>query len=95
MGVVVLNSSIRKRGFAYYSIFNLERCKALGSINVNDTINYSTQRTVKATQWGPSSHKNKFYIYDYLYPDTDQSKHQNLPLEHQITRKYDTACWFE
>mgnify|MGYP000872506163 CR=1 FL=1 len=78
----------------HYGILDLDRCKDVASIQVRETLNYRTRQPTKYSN-GVIQYKNRFYVYEYRYSDTD---HRSLRIRHWNVKsrsKTSTACWFE
>lgn len=84
----------QESGPVYYSIFYLDSCKSIGSINVSETINYLARQLTRQSN-GVIRYKDKIYVYDYMYPN---SPNQSIRIFHWNTRSLGNTtavCWFE
>jgi uncharacterized protein len=77
----------------HYGIFDLNRCKELGDIQVRETINYRTRQLTRDTN-GVIQYKSKFYVYELRYPDSDNRRIIIHRWDDKSLGKTTTACWF-
>jgi uncharacterized protein len=77
-----------------YQILDLECCKELGDIQVRETINYRTKQPTNDTN-GVIQYKDKFYVYEYRYPDTNHRTIRIGQWKAESLSKTTTSCWFK
>jgi uncharacterized protein len=80
--------------FSEYRILKLQDCEDLASEQVNETINSKTKQFTNNTN-GVIKHKNKFYIFELLYPDTVNQSIRLSQWNSKSPGKTGTVCWLE
>lgn len=77
----------------HYGILDLDRCKDVASIQVRETLNYRTRQPTKDTN-GVIKYKNKFHVYELLYPDTTYSRMSIYQWSDTLAGKTEWVCTF-
>lgn len=78
----------------YFEVFDLARCKEKGGLQVRETINYRTKQLTNDTN-GVIQYKNRFYVYEFRYPDSDLRRIRVHRWDDDSLGKTTTACWFQ